>query len=183
MQTADSTLSAVWRVASGLFFNFHAATAMTEPVCLHVAAFRVAGPSVRTCNRDEMAPASARIPGLWQRFFSAQPPAGAGGDGHIYGVYSGYESDADGAFDVTAGVLLAPGTAATAGAQPVDVQAGYYLVFSGQGAMPQTVIDTWGAVWRWFAAHPQRRRRFGTDFEAYEGAHRVAIHIGVQGGN
>lgn len=151
---------------------------MTEPVSLQVSAFRVVGETVRTRNRDEMDPAQARIPGLWQRFFSAQPAPGAGG---IYGVYSGYESDADGAFDVTAGVALTPAAAAPPGAQAVQVQPGRYLVFSSQGAMPQTVIDTWGAIWRWFGANPGVRRRFATDFESYTGADRVAIHIGVHG--
>ena len=33
--------------------------------------------------------------------------------------------------------------------------------------MPQLGIDAWGAVWRYFADHPQVQRRFGTDFEAY----------------
>lgn len=157
------------------------------PEAIRISAFSVTGIAVRTCNRDEMDPAIARIGNLWDRFFSQswerQLPS-RGHDGRIFGIYSAYESNEHGAFDVTAGVAMAEGAGAAAGAIPdgarrVDVQAGDYLVFSGQGSMPQMVIDTWGRVWRYFAENPQVRRRFGTDFESYEGADKVAIHIGV----
>ena len=156
------------------------------PIPVHLPAFSVAGLAVRTCNRDEADPAIARIGGLWDRFFSQsweralpRPGAGPGDDWRLFGVYSAYESDEHGAFDVTAGVAVALAALARPDAAWVEVQAGDYLVFSGQGAMPQGVIDTWGAIWRYFTENPQLRRRFGTDFEAYEGPDRVAIHIGV----
>ena len=93
-----------------------------------------------------------------------------------------YESDEHGAFDVTAGVAVPPPAAPVPGAVQIAVQAGDYLVFHGHGTMPQMVIDAWGEVWRYFAAHPQLPRRFGTDFELYEGPDRVAIHIGIAPG-
>ena len=61
----------------------------------------------------------------------------------------------------------------------VDIEPGDYLVFTGEGEMPQMVIDTWGEIWRYFAANPQVQRRFATDFEAYDGPDQVAIHIGI----
>lgn len=157
---------------------------------VHISAFQVTGLSVRTCNSDEADPGSARIGPLWDRFFSQSwerhlPPAGH--DGRLYGVYSAYESDASGAFDVTAGVATAHSAGGSAGegggaqAQRVPVQAGQYLVFSGQGAMPQMVIDTWSEIWHYFANNPQVQRRFGTDFEAYSGPDQVDIHIGIVG--
>ena len=82
----------------------------------------------------------------------------------------------------TAGVALAD----TERAQPqpevvrVDIEAGRYLVFTGQGEMPQMVVDTWMRVWNYFADNPQVQRRFGTDFEAYERPDQVAVHVGVQ---
>ena len=69
---------------------------------------------------------------------------------------------------------------AVPGAARVDIQAGDYLVFTGHGDMPQMVIDTWVRIWRYFAENPQVQRRFGTDFEAYEGPDSVAIHVGVK---
>ena len=157
----------------------------TTPARTAVAAFHVVGLTVRTCNRDEMDPATARIGALWDRFFSQsweRTLPGRGEEGRIFGVYSGYESDEHGAFDVTAGVAVPPPVAPVPGAVQIAVQAGDYLVFHRHGTMPQMVIDAWGEVWRYFAAYPQLPRRFGTDFELYEGPDRVAIHIGIAPG-
>jgi predicted transcriptional regulator YdeE len=159
---------------------------MTSPTITRIPAFTVAGIAVRTRNSDEMNPAIARLGGLWNRFFSQswerKLPV-RGDDSRVFGVYSGYESNEHGAFDVTAGVAVAEPDPAPAlavpGAARVDIEAGDYLVFTGGGEMPQMVIDTWVRIWRYFAENPQVQRRFGTDFEAYEGPDQVAIHIGV----
>ncbi|BEU94611.1 GyrI-like domain-containing protein [Acidovorax sp. DW039] len=153
-----------------------------SPQAISVSSFRVAGISTRTTNAAEADPATGRIGPLWDRFFSESwehklPPPG--NDGRVFGVYSRYESDHRGAFDVTAGVAAPSDHQPMPGATVVDVQAGDYLVFEAEGHMPQLVIDAWGAVWRYFEAHPEVQRRFGTDFEAYAGPYHVAIHIGV----
>lgn len=158
----------------------------TPPATVRIPAFTVAGIAVRTCNRDEMNPDTARLGELWNRFFTQswerKLPA-RGDDGRIFGVYSSYASNEHGAFDVTAGVAVAAtdlGQVAATGAACVNVEAGEYLVFTGEGEMPQMVIGTWQRIWRYFAAHLQVQRRFGTDFEAYEGPDKVAIYIGVR---
>lgn len=152
------------------------------PSVVQVPAFSVAGIAVRTCNRDEMAPERARIGGLWDRFFSeswARRLPGPGADGLLFGVYSAYESGQHGAFDVTAGVSAVGQAEPPVGTDRVEVQPGDYLVFHGEGTMPQMVTDAWATVWRYFEAHPEVRRRFATDFERYDGPEHVAIHIGV----
>ena len=154
----------------------------TPPLALQIPAFHISGVSVRTSNRDEMDPATARLGGLWDAFFSQsweRKLPSAGHERRIFGVYSAYESNEQGAFDVTAGVAVPPPLVPVAGAVQSTVLEGRYLVFTGQGAMPQAVIETWGEVWRYFAQNPGIRRCFGTDFEAYEGPDTVAIHIGV----
>lgn len=151
---------------------------MSSPTLVHMPAFRVAGLRVRTCNRDEADPQRARIGALWDEFYSeswAHRLPGPGADGRLYGVYSAYASDQHGDFDVMAGVRIEQPQARV----EVEVQSGDYLVFERQGPMPQAVIDAWGAVWRHFEQHPQLRRRFGTDFERYEGPEAVALHIGL----
>ena len=147
-----------------------------EPIRRHHDAFQVAGLTVRTTNRDENDPASARIGTLWNRFFGEETyrsTPGRTGDARIFGAYSGYESDAHGAFDVTVGVAVA-GSAGS-----VAIEAGDYLVFTCQGEMPQMVIAAWQRIWQYFEAHPEIARRYRSDFEAYEGPDKVAIHIGV----
>ncbi len=137
----------------------------------------IAGISVRTTNAAEFNPATGQIAGLWGRFFSEGLPdslPGKRADSPNYGVYSGYESDYMGAFDVTAGV------ATTQSAGGLALQAGDYLVFSGTGPMPQTVLQTWGVVWQYFQSNPNVQRSYATDFEAYLSPNKVEIHIGVK---
>ena len=160
-------------------------TPTTTPTPLRIPAFSVAGIAVRTRNSEEMNPAVARLGGLWNRFFSQsweRKLPSRGDDGRIFGVYSGYESNEHGAFDVTAGVAVAEPELVqrtVPDAHHIDIEAGDYLVFSGEGDMPQMVIDTWVRIWHYFAENPQVQRRFGTDFEAYEGPDKVAIHVGI----
>ncbi|RMX02629.1 AraC family transcriptional regulator [Corticibacter populi] len=143
------------------------------------APFTVAGPSARTLYQDEINPATARLPGLWAGFFAQ----GMGlqtlhrtGDPTVYGVYSDYESDAQGHYTCTAGVRV---WQAPAGLHAVTVPAGRYLVFRGQGPMPQTLVQTWAQVWGYFQGDVPYARAFTVDFEAYTGPDGVAIHIAV----
>jgi predicted transcriptional regulator YdeE len=145
-----------------------------------IEAFSVTGFQARTTNAAEQNPQTRKIGGLWQHFFGSslfQPTAG------VVGVYSNYESDAMGAFDVTAGVSsssLSSG-AAPANTQTVQIQAGEYLVFRGKGAMPQAVIDAWLQIWQHFGQpRTDMARVYRTDFEQYIGADEVAVHIGVR---
>ncbi|AAY92679.1 AraC family transcriptional regulator [Pseudomonas protegens] len=145
-----------------------------------VLPFSVAGLQVRTLNAAEQQADSARIGPMWQRFyveglFDKISPRQA--DSFVYGVYSNYESDASGHFDVTAGVAL---EGACADYPSVAVQGGDYLVFSAKGAMPDCVIQTWGLIWAYFQDNPQVRRAFATDFEVYTSADSVAIYIGIE---
>ncbi|NWN47458.1 GyrI-like domain-containing protein [Pseudomonas sp. MAFF 301514] len=146
----------------------------------HIAAIRVSGLKVRTRNADEMTPSSAKIGPMWQRFFSeglyegipGKPPASP-----IYGVYSGYESDAQGEFDVMAGVATA---------EPADgfesqvIEAGRYLVFEARGQMPEAIISTWQQIWTHFQQPGAQARAFVTDFEAYQADDLAWIHIGIR---
>jgi predicted transcriptional regulator YdeE len=147
-----------------------------EPLRQHLNAFSIAGPSVRTTNNDEASPATGRIPGLWAGFFRDNvmglTPHRDTADLRNFGVYSGYESDAHGAFDVTAGVVVTQGAS-------VQVETGNYLVFEANGPMPQAVIDAWMAAWQYFEAHPEIQRRCVSDFEAYSSPVDAAVYIGV----
>jgi len=146
------------------------------PLRLRQPAFAVAGPGIRTTRRHEQDPRAGRIAGLWSRFFDEErfrmPHRTP--DARLYAVYSDYGMpDEDRAFTVTAGVAV------SAGDPLVRIEAGDYLVFHGRGRMPQMVLATWERVDRFFAEHPEIRRRWYSDFEAYPGPYEVAIHIGV----
>lgn len=144
-----------------------------EPILKHVDSFTVIGLTVRTKNSDEFNPETAKLPNLWQQFYSSNPTPNT----TIFGVYSGYESDTAGYYDVTAGTL---NNNQSVELSAVKINSGNYLVFNGKGQMPQTVIDTWKRVWDYFTVGSPYQRCFMTDFEEYRNGDEVAIFIGVR---
>ncbi|WP_248749759.1 GyrI-like domain-containing protein [Pseudomonas sp. MWU15-20650] len=145
-----------------------------------VAAIRVSGLQVRTRNEDELQPSSAKIGPMWQRFFSEglyQKIPGKQPESPVYGVYSGYESDARGLFDVTAGVASA---ASARGFESLVIEPGRYLVFEAHGPMPEAIIATWQRVWAYFEQPGVESRAFVTDFEVYKADEEALIYIGIR---
>jgi predicted transcriptional regulator YdeE len=145
----------------------------------YVEGFLVSGLRARTKNSDEFNPTTAQIPRLWGHFFSEGlmdkiPERIA--NSPIYGVYSSYESDANGQYDLTAGVAT---SAPSGDFSHAVIQAGQYLVFEVRGAMPAAVIQAWGQVWAYFEQNIQIKRSFISDYEAYLGPNEVHIYIGV----
>ena len=99
------------------------------------------GLKVRTCNANEMNAGTAKIAELWQKF-GEKFANSLTQNTKVYGVYTNYESDLTGDFDVIACCdnlsLKLPE------AKKVTTQAGRYLIFKGEGEMPNAVIDLWG---------------------------------------
>ncbi len=143
------------------------------PTLKHVESFRVIGLSTRTQNRDEFNERTAKLPNLWQQFYSSDLATNP----NVFGVYSDYESDANGLYTVTVGTTSDNSQAKLSS---VTIQASNYLVFEGKGPMPSTVIETWKRVWAYFAAESEYQRNFISDFEAYSGSDEVAIYIGIK---
>lgn len=150
-----------------------------QPKTTHISHFVVSGLTVRTKNADEFNQQTAKIPGLWTQFFSTgiadQIPERLPNT-PIFGIYSSYDSDASGFYNVTAGVSV---TALNTNWSGVEVQEGEYLVFDAIGPMPDAVIQTWNFIWTYFEQHPEIKRSFLTDFESYAGPEKVQIHIGI----
>ncbi len=141
--------------------------------------FRVAGLAVRTKNSDEFDPTKAQIPNLWNAVFATkvlekipnQPVSKA-----VYAVYSHYESDASGEYDLTVGALIDEPSSEF---RYVDICPGDYLVFQARGELPAALIQTWGKIWAYFVQRPELVRSFQTDFEHYVGAQAVDVYIGI----
>lgn len=144
-----------------------------SPTVKYVESFIVSGFSIRTQNRDEFNEKTAKLPSLWQKFHASELATTA----NIFGVYSNYDSDANGPYTVTVGVASSP---APTQLSSVTIQAGNYLVFQGTGPMPATVVETWQRVWEFFETNTEYRRNFISDFEAYSGSDQVTIYIGLE---
>lgn len=140
--------------------------------------FVVSGISVRTNNEKEMDPATGKIGPLWQEFFIAsskleQSPSEA------YGVYSGYESDWRGDYDITVGI---EGDFAVEENCEITILAGTYICFEKKGAMPESALLLWQEIWEYFGKEGPAKRVYLTDFEKYVGLDYIQIFIGVQEG-
>ena len=152
-----------------------------EPKLICLDGFSVTGLSVRTANRDEFNPTTAKLPNLWQRFFSEQiadiiPNRIPGSP--ILGVYSNYESNTEGLYTVTAGVK-SENQSNSSEFCTIAVLPGNYLVFENQGVTPHIVVETWKNVWNYFESETKFTRCYKTDFEMYKGMDDIAIYIGV----
>ena len=138
----------------------------------------VKGIAVRTDNSSEMNPATAKIGLMWEQFYGELASL-LKEDSKVFGLYTNYESDHNGAFDV---VACSDNLNAT-GVSSYQIQAGNYLVFKGVGQMPQVVIDLWGKVWEYFESPTSEyKRAFATDFELYKSGNEIEIYISVSGG-
>ena len=142
------------------------------PELKYVEGFKVIGFSQRTKNSDEFNEITAKLPTLWQKFYSS-PLANKG---NIFEVYSDYESDQHGHYNVTVGITCSDDT----NTESTQINEGYYLVFHGEGLMPLTVIETWKQIWAYFEEEKQHQRNFISDFEEYKSADKMAIYIGIK---
>ena len=146
---------------------------------VHIPGFVVHGVSTRTCNRDEMQTATARIGALWNTFGQNVLPH-ASAQTQVFGVYHRYESDAHGAYTVTAGIDAWAG-AESNGHDKVSVAEGSYMVFGSKGAMPQAAIAAWQQVWTYFSQEDcPHQRAYSTDFERYDGPEQVSLFIALK---
>lgn len=145
----------------------------TQPIMKHVDSFTVTGFRVRTQNKDEFDEATAKLPTLWQQFYSTQPDANT----TVFGVYSHYESNENGFYNVTVGI---EGNKENMELSTIKINSGNYLVFSGKGPMPQIVIETWKNIWNYFGSECNHQRNFITDYEMYSHGDEVSIYIGVK---
>jgi predicted transcriptional regulator YdeE len=150
---------------------------MITPKLIKIDGFTVRGLAVRTINTDEFNLSTAKLPVLWEQFASNNELR-QDQNAYVYGVYSDYESNADGAYTVTAGIKSDLLSAAST-LHSISILSGDYLVFEQKGEMPHAVIEAWKSVWQYFESNKEIRRRFQTDFELYTSANEIMLYIGI----
>jgi len=136
------------------------------------------GLSVRTNNENEMNPNAGKIAPLVHKFDSTvvvNYRAGA----RVYGVYYDYESDVQDNYSVLVGTDNVESSAVTL--EEVTIQEGDYLVFSGNGQVPQIIFEIWLQVWDYFSSEKcAYTRAYTTDFEFYRNQNEIEIHIAIK---
>ncbi len=154
-----------------------------EPHLINVGGFTVAGLQTQTRSSDEKNPSTSKIKTIWNRLFSENLPESLPnrdrGNG-FYGVYSEYETDETGLYNVTAGVRVTTTDDLPYTVSGISVKPGLYLVFRRQGKLDEVTPQLWGEALEFFKKSNQYQRKFATDFEYYPDMNTVAIHVGIE---
>lgn len=139
---------------------------------------KVTGFKVRTKNSNEMNLETAQIGNLWEKFFT-EIAKNLNPESKVYGVYTNYESDANGEFDVfAASDKFERDTIENL--ETITIVEGKYLVFTKTGEMPKVVIEAWQDIWEYFADTDCKHvRKYQTDFEFYKNEKEVEVYIGI----
>lgn len=141
------------------------------------------GLAIRTTNAAEANPSVSKIPGLWGRFTTERWSERLQTDaafGPTIAVYSAYESDASGSYQLLVGRQVRNSHSVAPPLQIVSVPQASYLVFRCSGPLPQAVIDGWGEVWAYFARANAPQRAYSFDLERYPDGEPVEIWVAVQ---
>ncbi len=141
-----------------------------------IEAFTVNGITTRTTNAAEMNPATAKIGNLWQTYMGGLAQKGQQPT-VVYGVYSNFESDENGEYDISVAQKDAAGLE---GEHSLTIPAGTYLKFEKQGECPAACLELWQEIWAYFATPEAPKRTFICDYEDYYGLDAVAIYIAIE---
>lgn len=149
------------------------------PTLVHVNSFIISGTKTRTNNQLEMVPSQSKLSHLWGSFLREnikdQIPNQVK-NSPVYGVYTNYQSDYTGDYDVIAGVKT---TSSDVGSfSSVNIAEGNYLLFEKKGTMPQVVMEIWLDVWNYFNEPQSVVRLYTADFEVYK-EDGLALYIAV----
>jgi predicted transcriptional regulator YdeE len=154
-----------------------------EPTLTTREEIKLVGIAVRTTNQQEMNPATAKIPGLWERFFQgmiADKVPNKTSFESTLAAYTKYQSDYTGAYDLIVGREVNNLSSIPAGMTGITIPAGKYLRFTATGPMPKALIDTWAYIWKYFSKNSQYQRAYTTDYEVHESNDKVDIYIAIK---
>ncbi len=157
---------------------------MSPPEPRRAAARQVVGLAIRTTNAAEADPATARIPELWGRYSSgkwAERLEDLGAVGPTLAVYSRYESDVSGSYQLLVGRELKGSATVLEPLETETIPPGQYLTFSCPGPLPQAVLDGWRRVWTFFERPDAPSRAYSADFEVYSDSQPVDIWVAIHG--
>lgn len=139
----------------------------------------VKGVVARTSNAKESDPNTGSIAGLWQAFGENIAPL-LNESSQVFGAYFDFESDVNGEYSAFAGTNRVDALTGDEFHQ-LTLKTGKYLVFSGEGEIPQMVIETWGQILNYFADESaEYQRAYTTDFEKYLGPNAIEVYVGVK---
>ncbi len=100
-------------------------------------------------------------------------------DETIFSLYTHYESDHQGAYDVILSKSVKPETQTPAGMIAKHIPAATYLVFPAESRAPEAIVAAWQSVYCYFDEPGAPKRAFTIDFERYSDKG-VELFIAIQ---
>jgi predicted transcriptional regulator YdeE len=150
-----------------------------HPHVAELPTFDVIGLTTRTSNEAEFS-GNGKIGPLWGAFMGgAAQSIPDTTDDTIFSLYTHYESDHQGAYDVILGKSVKPGTPAPAGTVAKHIPAATYLVFPAESREPEAIVAAWQSVYCYFDEPGAPKRAFTIDFERYS-ERGVELFIAIQ---
>jgi predicted transcriptional regulator YdeE len=130
------------------------------------------GISVRTCNADELNPATAKIGALvnryWQENIATQIP-NRKNPGITIIAYTDYASDEHGDYTCFIGEEVSSLESISSGLTSLIIAPNSYQKFTTeQGTIPEIVILSWQKIWQMSEQELGGKRNYQTDFEVYD---------------
>lgn len=92
-------------------------------------------------------------------------------------VYTNYESDANGLYDLIIGARVSSLESVPDGLVALSIPVANYAVFDASGPQPQAVVSAWQCVW----ADTGLARAYTADFDEYLGPEHVLVHVALKG--
>lgn len=133
---------------------------------------KLIGLSVRTNNKNEMNPQTARIGALFSQYLSrnitAQIP-GRSRPGVTFSVYTDYAADENGDYTYFVGEAVNSLYNIPTELQQLLIPAARYQKFTTpSGSIPEVVITAWQQIWNMTAQDFEGDRAYIADFEVYD---------------
>jgi predicted transcriptional regulator YdeE len=136
----------------------------------------ISGISAVTNNEFEMSEENGKISQLWEDYFAKdiyKTTFNKANNDSMYGVYSDYESDVTGNYEITVGVEV------TKSKNAIVIEDKKYLVFSKKGELPSVVVELWEEIWDYFEKNSEYERAFTVDFEKYTKEDEIEIYVAI----
>lgn len=149
-----------------------------HPHVTELPAFDVIGLTARTSNEAQFG-GDDRIGPLWAQFMAGAGESIPAALDQIFSLYTHYETDHNGAYDVILGKPVRPGTQPPAGMITKHIPAATYLVFPAESRAPEAIMAAWQSVYCYFDEAGTPKRAFTVDFERYS-EKGVELFIAIQ---
>lgn len=125
--------------------------------------FQVVGIGARISNAGDSA--GKEVEALWGKFWGddirSKVPNSISDD--IYAVYTDYESDHTGAYNLIIGLSVSSTNDIPKGFTSVVIEADVYKKYISKGKMPEAVLNTWFEIW----ADKDLNRAYRADFTVH----------------